>query len=81
MADPAQHRVRRGAKQVGHRVEGQAVAVQADGGAFSRFRRTVSFRASELVAASLLACDNAVPDQAAAAAPRTARKNGSHQDT
>ena len=82
-ADPAQHRLRRGAKQVGHGVEGQAVAVQGDGGAPGRFRRTVPFRASELVAASptappLLAGDNAVPDQAAAAASGTVRKNGSH---
>src|SRR5918994_2940591 len=85
-AHPAQHRLRRGAKQMGHGVEGQTVAVQADGRAFGWFRRAVPVKASELVAAPfaappLLARDDAKPDQAATAAPRTARKNGDHQDT
>jgi hypothetical protein len=74
----AQHRLRCGAKQMGHRVEGQAV--QADGGA--RFRRAV--KASELVAPPLaapplLAGDEAEPDQAPTVAPRTGRKIGDHQ--
>jgi hypothetical protein len=86
----AQHRWRRGAKQMGHRVEGQALAVQADGGAFSRFRRAVPFKASEQVAARLVAaplaapplqaCDETKPDAAATAAAGTARKIGDHQD-
>jgi hypothetical protein len=46
----------------------------------------VPVRASELVAAPfaappLLAGDDAKPDQAATAAPRTGRKSGDHQDT
>ena len=66
-ADPAQHRLRRGAEQIGHGVERQAVAIQTDGGASSRFGRAVSFRPCELVAASpaappLLARDDAVSD-------------------
>jgi hypothetical protein len=84
-AYPAQHRLRRGAEQVGDGVEGQTVAVQADRGAFGRFRRAVPFKASELVSAPLaapplLTCDDAEPDDAATAAPRTGRKSGDHQD-
>jgi hypothetical protein len=79
-ADPAQHRLRRGAKPVGHRVEGQTVAVQADGGALGRFRRAVPVKASEraaapLAAPPLLARGKAEPDQAPTAAPRTARRS------
>jgi hypothetical protein len=82
-AHPAQHRLRRSAEQMGHGVEGQTVAVQADSGAW--FRRAVPVKASELVAAPLaasplLARDEAVPDQAPTAAPRTGRKRGDHQD-
>jgi hypothetical protein len=84
-AHPAQHRLRRGAEQVGHGIEGQTVAVQTDGGALGRFRRAVPFKASELVATPLaapplLACDGAVPDQAVTAALGTTRKIGDHQD-
>jgi hypothetical protein len=68
-AHPAQHRLRRGAEQVSHGVERQAIAIQADGGAPGRFGRVVSFKARELVAAplaapSLPACNEAGPDQA-----------------
>ena len=84
-ADPAQYRLRRGAEQVGDGVERQTIATQADGGAPSRFGRAVSFKASELGAASfaalpLLAGDDAEPDQAATAASGTARKTGDHQN-
>ena len=84
-AHPAQHRLRRGAEQVGHGVERQAIAVQADSGAFGRFGGAVSFKAGELIAAAfaappLFASDDAVPDQAATAALRTARKIGDHQN-
>jgi len=79
---PAQHRLRRGAEQVGHGVERQAVAVQADGRTW--FGRAVPVKASELVAAPLaapplLARDVAVPDQAATTAPGIVWKIGDHQ--
>jgi hypothetical protein len=84
-ADPAQHRLRRGAEQVGDGAERQTIAVQADGRASGRFGRAVPLRASKLVAAPfatppLLACDEAEPDAAATAAPGTVRKRGDHQD-
>src|SRR3982751_2238257 len=84
-AHPAQHRLCRGAEQVGDGVEGQTVAVQADRGALARFGRAVPVEAGELVAAplaapSLLACDDAEPDDAATAAPGTGRKSGDHHD-
>jgi hypothetical protein len=77
-AGPAQHRLGRRAEQVGHRVEGQVVAVQAASGALCRFGRAVSLEASELVAALLLARDDAVPDQAPTAVPWTMRKRRDH---
>src|SRR4051794_12871209 len=82
-AYPAQRRLRRGAEQVGHGVERQAIAVQADRGAW--FGGAVTFKASELIAAAfaappLFASDDAVPDQAATAALRTARRIGDHQN-
>src|SRR3954453_9385633 len=84
-AHPAQHRLRRGAEQVGHGVERQAIAVQADSGAFGRFRSAVTFKARELIAAAfpappLLASDDAIPDQSTTAALWTARKIGDHQN-
>jgi hypothetical protein len=84
-ADTAQHRLRCGAEQIGQGVERQAVAVQIDGGASGRFGRAVPFKVSELVEAlpaapSLLACDDAVSDQAATAAPGTAKRSGNHQN-
>ena len=84
-ANPAQHRWRRGAEQVGNGVERQTVAIQTDGGASGRFRRAVSLKASKLVSAPfaappLPACDDAEPDDAATAAPGTVRKIGDHQD-
>ena len=84
-AHPAQHRLCRGAEQVGDGVERQTVTVQADGGALGRFGRAVSFRASKLVGApfaapALFAGDEAEPDEAATAAPGTLRKIADHQD-
>jgi hypothetical protein len=83
-AHPAQHRLCRGAEQVGDGVERQTVTVQADSGASGRFGCAVDFRARELVSApfaapSLLAGDEAEPDNAATAAPGTVRKIGDHQ--
>jgi hypothetical protein len=78
-----QYQLRRGAEQVGPGVERQAVAVQADGRVW--FRRAVSFKVIELVAApsaapSLLARDDAVLDQAPTAALWTTRKREDHQN-
>ena len=66
-ANPAQHRWRCGAEQVGHGVERQVVAVQTGRRRVWPIRRTVPLKASELVSApsaapSLLTRDDAVPD-------------------
>ena len=84
-AHPPQHGLRRRAEQVSHGVERQTVAVQADSRSFGRFRCTVPFKTSELVAAPfaappLLARNDAVPDQTATAAPGTVRTRGNHQN-